>query len=150
MYDRDADGSLLWANTHFWEMMGVGPAKREASLFDWTDYIIAEDQPVANKELTRAVIDIVQISDSLRLKRKWQPPNAPSDRYAHDEPFRILSSASPHIEADGTVDHTIRSRSTNYKGDQRRDGHSPTKAVPGTRIDRKDSRIASIAETERT
>lgn len=103
MYDLAADGSLLWANTHFWEMMGVEPDRREASLFAWTDYIIPEDQPTANKELTRAVVDKVEISDSLRLKRKWHPPNSSGDRYARDEPFWILYSAYPHIEADGTV-----------------------------------------------
>ncbi|RVX69829.1 hypothetical protein B0A52_05663 [Exophiala mesophila] len=82
-----------------------------------TDAVFGDqDQAVANKELTRAVIDIVQISDSLRLRRKWQLTRAPSDRYAHDEPFWALYFPYPQIEADGTVDHpTSRRRHVRWR-----------------------------------
>lgn len=49
------------------------------------------------------MVDKIEISDSQKLKRKWQSANSSGDRYAHDEPFWILYPAYPHIEADRTV-----------------------------------------------
>lgn len=103
IYDLAPDGAMLWANTSFFNIMGVPLDSRDPKLFDWRDYIIPEDQPIANAAMAKCIIEKVNISDSLRLKKKWVPPGTIRYSLPADEEFWILYSASPDVGADGNV-----------------------------------------------
>lgn len=103
IYDLAPDGAMLWANTSFFNIMGVPLNSRDPKLFDWRNYIIPEDQPIANAAMGKCLIEKVDISDSLRLKKKWVPPGSIRYPLPADEEFWILYSASPDIGEDGIV-----------------------------------------------
>lgn len=103
IYDLAADGSMLWANTYFFDVMGVPPDRRDPAIFDWRDYISPEDQEQANMEMGRCLMQKVKISDTLRLRRRWHPPVTPRQAQPAEEPFWVLYSASPDLAPDGSV-----------------------------------------------
>lgn len=103
LYEMAADGSLHWANSEFFEIFGIPHERRDASLFNWTDYILPEDHEQANEKMTRSLIEAVEITDSLRLKTRWKPPGPSHDQHFQDEESWIMYSASPDIAQDGTV-----------------------------------------------
>ena len=103
MYDLATDGSLIWANNHFFEMMGIASDKKDASTFVLTDYIKDEDQAQAHAKFVQCFTEKVEISDTIRLKRGWNPPLSPSGDDHVEEPTWILFQAYPHAEDNGEV-----------------------------------------------
>ncbi|KAJ8116504.1 hypothetical protein OPT61_g2085 [Boeremia exigua] len=103
IYELAADGSLRWANSQFFEIMGVPHGHRQKENFAWTDHIKAEDHDRANEKMGKCLLEGVDITDSLRLRRSWQPPGLDSDTQATVEPFWVMYSASPNFDANGAV-----------------------------------------------
>jgi signal transduction histidine kinase/CheY-like chemotaxis protein len=103
IYELSADGSLSWANSHFYDILGVPHDRREFSLFAWPDYILAEDRVRAAEEMGRCLTDAVEITDSLRLRKSYNPPVIGQDFEPKDAPFWIMYSASPDVRPDGSV-----------------------------------------------
>lgn len=103
IYDLAVTGSLLWANSHFYDIMGVSPDGRDPSRFDWTDYIFHEDRGRADIRMAKAVMEKIDISDELRLNKHWTPPKTAHDAQVADVPFWVLYSACPDIKSDGSV-----------------------------------------------
>jgi signal transduction histidine kinase/CheY-like chemotaxis protein len=103
IYELSADGSLSWANSHFYDILGVPHDRREFSLFAWPDYILHEDRLRAANEMGRCLTDAAEITDSLRLKRPYTPPAIGQDHQPTDSPSWIMYSASPDVRPDGSV-----------------------------------------------
>lgn len=102
LYEQGADGSVLWANDHFYDILGVPQEKRDAD-FAWKDYIHPEDHDRAEKQMIRCMTEAVEISDSLRLNRFYIPPPIGYRPHSTDEPFWIMYSASPDLRPDGSI-----------------------------------------------
>lgn len=102
IYELAADGSLLWANSQFFEIMGAHD-HRETSAFAWGDYVDPEDHVRANEKMAKSLMQGIKISDDLRLRRTYHPPGFGADSHSTDEPFWIMYSASPNLDADGSV-----------------------------------------------
>jgi len=101
MYDLSAEGPLVWANETFFEILAS--KHKDISIFDWRDVIHEEDQKAAEMKLAQGIIEKIEIADTLRLKRTWQPPASPSNETEiEEEPAWVLYQAYPHIE-DGQV-----------------------------------------------
>lgn len=100
IYELSMDGTLTWANGHFFDLFNVPQDRRDPSLFKWSDYILPEDQENANMAMYRSMMEKVEITDTLRLTQRWKPPGVVGE---HDEPCWILYSASPDLFADGSV-----------------------------------------------
>lgn len=112
IYELAADGALIWANSQFWDIFEVPSHQRDPSAFDWQDYIHPEDIARAGTEMGKSLVQAVAISDSLRLKRFFKPPQIGLDPPAEDEPFWIMYAASPNLRPDGTV-HSLMGSLTN-------------------------------------
>lgn len=95
MYDLSRDGVLVWANHHFFDLVGCAkPAK--FSDFSWQDVIHEDDQEQCGIDIMKCTVDQLAISDTIRLKRKWIPPN---DGKTHtEEHVWVFYSAFPHLE----------------------------------------------------
>lgn len=103
IYELAADGTLRWANKQFFEIMGVPQGRRQKDTFLWTDHIHPEDHDRANEKMGRCLTHGDDITDTLRLKRGWQPPGLESDSQDTIEPFWVMYSASLDLNADGTT-----------------------------------------------
>ncbi|KAF2446047.1 hypothetical protein P171DRAFT_410014 [Karstenula rhodostoma CBS 690.94] len=103
IYELATDGTLLWANTQFWEIFELPHGQRDPKTFDWKEYIHPEDHSRALGEMGRCLIQAVDISDTLRLKKYYQPPQLGHHLPSIDEPFWLIYAASPHLKPDGTV-----------------------------------------------
>jgi PAS domain-containing protein len=55
IYDFATTGDVLWANSHFYEILGV-PEEHRGSSFVWKDYILPEDHDRADTEMARSII----------------------------------------------------------------------------------------------
>lgn len=103
IYELSADGSLIWANNQFFEVMGVSHEDRDKMPFLWENYIAPEDHHQANEKMTKCLLHGDPISDSLRLKRDYKPPGFELSPRSSVEPFWILYSALPNYGLDGSV-----------------------------------------------
>ncbi|OAG05781.1 uncharacterized protein CC84DRAFT_1186923 [Paraphaeosphaeria sporulosa] len=103
IYELAADGTLLWANTQFWEIFELPYDQRDPEKFDWKEYIHPDDHPRALGEMGKCLVQAVEISDTLRLKKYYQPPQLGHDLPSSDEPFWLMYAASPNLNRDGTV-----------------------------------------------
>ncbi|KAH7363732.1 hypothetical protein BKA66DRAFT_611866 [Pyrenochaeta sp. MPI-SDFR-AT-0127] len=104
IYELAADGSLSWANSQFYDIMDVPHDSRDSSLFQWMDNIHPDDHSQATEQMTRSLTDVVDITDTLRLNRKYRPPPQMRDNSSPtDEPSWIMYSASPNLNDDGSV-----------------------------------------------
>jgi signal transduction histidine kinase/CheY-like chemotaxis protein/PAS domain-containing protein len=103
IYELNADGTLLWANTQFWELFELSHGQRDPKAFDWRDHIHPDDHARALGEMQNCLVQAEDISDTLRLKRRYQPPRLGHELSSSDEPFWLMYAASPHIKPDGTV-----------------------------------------------
>ena len=112
IYELAANGSLHWANDQFFEILGVPHDLRNKSIFAWKDYIHPADHHRADKEMERSLAQGVGTSDSLRLRRKYEPSGLDLDARSTSEPFWILYSASPSFNPDGSV-HSLTGSITN-------------------------------------
>ncbi|EAT80263.2 hypothetical protein SNOG_12450 [Parastagonospora nodorum SN15] len=88
IYDFAPTGQVVWANSHFYDILGV-PEEHRGLSFVWKDYILPEDHEFSDKEMIRSLIDGVEISGLAH------PPT--------DVPFWVLHTASPDVGADGMV-----------------------------------------------
>lgn len=102
IYELSVSGVLTWANRHFFDIFGVAQDKRDPSTFNWHDHILPEDQQKANVAMGRSIMEKAEISDTLRLNRRWRPPGF-SEEEDSEEPYWVLYSASPDVLADGSV-----------------------------------------------
>jgi signal transduction histidine kinase len=103
IYEQAANGSVLWCNKQFFDILGVPHDQRDVRIFDWRDYIIPEDISRAGEDMGRCLSAAVELSGSVRLRRHYQPPRIGHDSQPDEEPFWIMYSASPDVRADGTV-----------------------------------------------
>ena len=103
MYELAADGILQWANNQFFEPMGAPKDRRDREHFTWADHIFPEDNERANQKMGEALLQGVDISDSLRLRKDWTPPGSDHGSPALAEPCWVLYSASPNSNPDGTI-----------------------------------------------
>ncbi|KAH6642270.1 hypothetical protein C7974DRAFT_385149 [Boeremia exigua] len=103
IYELAADGALHWANRQFFEIMGVPHGQRQKESFVWTDYIHPEDHERANEKMANCLLQGLDISDTLRLRRSWQPPGLEPDSSDTSEPFWVMYSASLNLKADGST-----------------------------------------------
>ena len=96
IYDLSATGELVWANLHFFPLVGCAKPAKYAD-FSWQEVIHEDDQAKCGADIVKCLVDQVEISNTIRLKRKWKPP---SDGEIHDdEHMWVYYSAFPHIEA---------------------------------------------------
>ncbi|OAK96828.1 hypothetical protein IQ06DRAFT_319414 [Phaeosphaeriaceae sp. SRC1lsM3a] len=102
VYEQGADGTVLWANDHFYDILGVPQEKRDSS-FAWKDYIHPEDHNRAEEKMITCMTEAIEISDSLRLNRIYIPPPIGYRSHSTDEPFWIMYSASPDLRPDGSI-----------------------------------------------
>ncbi|KAH7381237.1 hypothetical protein DE146DRAFT_760676 [Phaeosphaeria sp. MPI-PUGE-AT-0046c] len=102
VYEQGADGTVLWANDHFYDILGVPQEKRDSS-FAWKDYIHPVDHDRAEEKMIKCMTEAVEISDSLRLNRLYIPPPIGYRSHSTDEPFWIMYSASPDLGSDGSI-----------------------------------------------
>lgn len=102
VYEQGADGTVLWANDHFYDILGVPQDQRNSS-FTWKDYIHPEDHDRAEVKMIKCMTEAVEISDSLRLNRNYIPPPIGYRSQSTDEPFWIMYSASPDLRPDGSI-----------------------------------------------
>ncbi|KAH3945218.1 hypothetical protein HBI24_075380 [Parastagonospora nodorum] len=102
IYDFAPTGQVVWANSHFYDILGV-PEEHRGLSFVWKDYILPEDHEFSDKEMIRSLIDGVEISGNLRLKRRYSPPQIGLAHPPTDVPFWVLHTASPDVGADGMV-----------------------------------------------
>lgn len=103
IYELAADGSLHWANNQFFEIMGVPRGHRQKETFSWTDHIHPEDHDRANEKMGRCLLQGIEISDTLRLRRDWVPPGSDVEQNPATEPFWVMYSALPNLMADGST-----------------------------------------------
>jgi signal transduction histidine kinase len=102
MYDFATTGEVVWANSHFYDILGV-PQEHRGSTFVWKDYILPEDHDQSMSEMAKSLIDGVGISGSVRTRRHYTPPRTSHNDHPVDEPFWIMYSTSPDFAADGSV-----------------------------------------------
>jgi PAS domain S-box-containing protein len=99
MYDLSPKGELIWANQHFFPLVGCAKPP-ENSDFSWHSVVHEDDKEQCGADIKKCLVDQAEISNTVRLKRKWKPP---SDGETHEEEHAwVFYSAFPHIE-DGTV-----------------------------------------------
>ncbi|KAF3031998.1 Histidine kinase [Didymella heteroderae] len=103
IYELAVDGTLQWANKQFFEVMGIPRGQRNKESFIWADHILPEDHERANQKMGAALLQGVDISDSLRLRRDWTPPGSDPGSQVSVEPYWVLYSASPNFNLDGTI-----------------------------------------------
>lgn len=107
IYELSVDGSLRWANSQFFDLMGVPHGQRDNDSFSWRDHILPEDYDHANEEIARCLMQGVDISGTLQLRRSWNSPGTDLDIRATPEPFWVMYSASPFLNADGSISSLI-------------------------------------------
>jgi signal transduction histidine kinase/CheY-like chemotaxis protein len=103
IYELAMDGTLQWANNQFFEIMGVPNGQRNKESFVWIDHVVPQDHDRANQKMAAALLQGIDVSDNLRLRRKWTPPESDDDPQVTVEPYWILYSASPNFGPDGTI-----------------------------------------------
>lgn len=103
IYELSADGSLHWAKNQFFDLMGVPHGQRNKESFSWADHILPEDHDRANGRMAVCLMQGLEISDTLRLRRDWKPPGSELDPRFTIEPFWAMYSASPFSNADGST-----------------------------------------------
>jgi PAS domain-containing protein len=95
MYDLSTDGTLLWANQHFFPLVGCERPSKYAD-FSWQDVIHQDDQEQCGADIIKCLTGQVEISNTIRLKRTWTPP---SDGKTQEEEYVwVYYSAFPHVE----------------------------------------------------
>lgn len=95
IYDLSANGGLVWANQHFFPLVGC-PRPANYADFSWQEVIHEDDQTACRLDIMKCLVDQAKISNTVRLKRRWTPP---SDGETHgDEYVWVFYSAFPHIE----------------------------------------------------
>lgn len=87
MYELSSDGSLRWANSQFFNLMGVPHGQRDNDSFSWKNHVLPEDHDHANEGIAKCLMQGVDISGILRLRRSWNPPGTDLDIRATPEPF---------------------------------------------------------------
>lgn len=103
IYEMLPTGRLLWANSNFFDILGVAPQYRDLSIFDWREYILPEDVPAGDAAFMKGLNDKTDILIHVRLTRHWRPPSSPYSPQLEDEPYWILSAASPDLDENGSV-----------------------------------------------
>lgn len=98
-----ADGTLRWANSQFYNILGVPQERRNIFDFDWKDYIHPDDQPRAGQRVRTCGTHGVEASDTLRLKKHYDPPQKNHDPTFVQETSWVLYATSPDLKDDGTV-----------------------------------------------
>ena len=102
IYDLDANGTMLWASDHFFEILGAD--NRDVSTFSWQDYLRQEDHERAYEEINRCIAEKIDITDiTVRLNRTWCPPSTEQGSVPEAEPVWIIYSATPRLREDGSV-----------------------------------------------
>ncbi|KAF2997093.1 Histidine kinase [Curvularia kusanoi] len=102
IYEIAADGTLHWANNQFFEIMGVHGERRKES-FRWTDHVHPDDYERANEQMTKCLLQGVEICDTSRLRKEWTPPGSEIGQQSTSEPFWVMYSASPNLDADSSM-----------------------------------------------
>jgi len=103
IFNLGADGSMLWANSYFYNIFGIADDRHDPALFNWRDHFLHEDLAEADSQVARSLAEKVQVSGSLRIRRRWRPPETAHDPKPKDEPYWIMYTSMPDIKADGSV-----------------------------------------------
>ncbi|KAL6704703.1 hypothetical protein ACN47E_007985 [Coniothyrium glycines] len=103
IYELAPDGSLLWANSKFFDIFDILEEDRKFGPFDWKDYILPDDHEQASVELARCLSEGDPVTDSLRLKRQYDAPQESQGFFQNKEPAWVMYSAIPNIATDGSV-----------------------------------------------
>ncbi|KAF2830357.1 hypothetical protein CC86DRAFT_343007 [Ophiobolus disseminans] len=106
IYELASDGTLRWANIQFYNILGVPQEYRNSQSFSWMDYILPDDHDKATRKMMKCLTDptnAVEISDSLRLKRRYEPPHMSQDQRPIEGTSWIMYAATPDLKNDGTI-----------------------------------------------
>jgi signal transduction histidine kinase/PAS domain-containing protein/ActR/RegA family two-component response regulator len=103
IYEQAADGLVRWANTQFFDILDVPLEQRNVATFNWKDFVNPEDIEMASEDMEKSLTTATELTGSLRLRRKYQPPRIVPDTLPPEEPFWIMYSAGPNLGSDGKL-----------------------------------------------
>jgi signal transduction histidine kinase/CheY-like chemotaxis protein len=103
IYEQGPNGRVQFANTQFFELLGVPLEHRHLETFIWQDWLLPDDVEKAIQVMSKNYMNGGQLRGSLRLKRHYQPPQIGHGPPPAEEPFWFMYSASPNFREDGTV-----------------------------------------------
>ncbi|KAI4718477.1 putative histidine kinase HHK15p [Aureobasidium sp. EXF-10727] len=91
------DGKVLWANEHYFNLLGQEPTSDFTELrLPFRDHVLEEDQPKIYTAWKAVLDGVATTTTEFRMKRLWNPPFGPP------VPATVLISSVPYIE-DGEI-----------------------------------------------
>ncbi|KAH0354371.1 putative histidine kinase-like protein M3YPp, partial [Aureobasidium melanogenum] len=91
------DGKVLWANEHYFKIIGEKPTNEFSKLrLPFKDHVLEEDQPKMYAAWKAVLEGVITSTTEFRMKRLWNPP------FGSPVPATVLISAVPYME-DGEI-----------------------------------------------
>lgn len=94
MEHSSLDGRIIWANEHYYTLIGCDPSTIEGAVLPFKSHVLEEDRPLVFEAWKRVVQGEKAHTMEIRMNRQFIPP------YGDPVPATVLLSAFPYMEDD--------------------------------------------------